>query len=123
LFTKASIVSLHSLATLSSACFVKETSRNHLPIPNAAYAPTKTALNWYTRRIDAEDDWLNCFTIDPGHVSTDLGDAAAQMVLKVDHAPTSVQESCDAMMNILAKASKKEYGGKLAVFTGGFHEW
>ncbi|PVH96639.1 NAD(P)-binding protein [Periconia macrospinosa] len=97
--------------------------KNHLPIPNAAYAPTKTVLNWYTRRIDAENDWLNCFTIDPGHVSTDLGDAAAVAVGIGEHAPTSVQESCDGMMNILDKATKKEYGGKLAVFTGGFHEW
>lgn len=115
---------LHSLATLSSsASFVKETSRNHLPIPNGAYAPTKTVLNWYTRRIDAEEGYINCFTIDPGHVSTDMGDAAAVAVGIGEHAPTSVAESCDGMMNILAKASKKEYGGKLAVFTGGFHEW
>jgi NAD(P)-dependent dehydrogenase (short-subunit alcohol dehydrogenase family) len=103
--------------------FVENSYRNHLPIPNAAYAPTKTILNWYTRRIDAEDEWLNCFAIDPGHVSTDLGDAAAKAVGMGDHAPTSVQESCDGILNVLSKASKKEYGGRLAVFTGGFHAW
>lgn len=80
-------------------------------------------LNWYTRRIDAEDEWLNCFSIDPGHVSTDLGDAAAVAVGIGEHAPTSVKESCDGMLAILDKATKKEYGGKLAIFTGGFHEW
>jgi hypothetical protein len=56
-------------------------------------------------------------------VSTDLGDKAAQAVGMGDHAPTTVQESCDGMMKVLAKASKKEYGGKLAVYTGEFHGW
>lgn len=97
--------------------------RNHLPIPNAAYAPTKTVLNWYTRRIDAEDEWLNCFAMDPGHVSTDMGDFAARRFDMGDHAPISVQNSCDGIMSVLANTSKEEYGGRLAVFTGGFHEW
>jgi hypothetical protein len=52
-----------------------------------------------------------------------MGDAAAVAVGMGEHAPTSVQESCDAMVAIIDKATKKEYGGKLAVFTGGFHEW
>ncbi|CAA9962822.1 hypothetical protein CFE70_006248 [Pyrenophora teres f. teres 0-1] len=96
---------------------------NHLPIPNAAYAPTKTALNWYTIRINAEDEWLNCFSIDPGHVSTDLGDGAAQAVGIGEKAPLSVKDSCEGMMQLFAKASKKEFGGKLIVYTGEVSSW
>jgi hypothetical protein len=96
---------------------------NHLPIPNAAYAPTKTAVNWYTIRINAEDEWLNCFSIDPGHVSTSLGDGAAKAVGMGDHAPLSVQDSCEGMMQVFAQASKKKYGGKLVVYTGEISTW
>jgi hypothetical protein len=96
---------------------------NHLPIPNAAYAPSKTAINWYTIRINAEDEWLNCFSIDPGHVSTGLGDGAAQAVGIGEKAPLSVRDSCEGMMQVLAKASKKEYGGKLVIYTGEISGW
>ncbi|KAL6172596.1 hypothetical protein ACJQWK_01745 [Exserohilum turcicum] len=96
---------------------------NHLPIPNAAYAPTKTAINWYTIRINAEEEWLNCFTIDPGHVSTDLGDGAAMAVGMGEKAPLSVKDSCEGMMKLLARATKKEFGGKLMVYTGEVSQW
>ncbi|KAH6868859.1 hypothetical protein BKA58DRAFT_441284 [Alternaria rosae] len=96
---------------------------NHLPITNAAYGPTKTALNWYTIRINAEDEWLNCFIIDPGHVATDMGDAASQALGMGEKAPVSVEDSCEGMMQVFAKASKKEYGGKLVVYTGEISGW
>jgi norsolorinic acid ketoreductase len=56
-------------------------------------------------------------------VQTELGDAAAQAVGLGDHAPTTIQESCDGIMHLLAKASKKDYGGRLVVYTGEFSEW
>ncbi|KAF2865592.1 hypothetical protein BDV95DRAFT_506868 [Massariosphaeria phaeospora] len=96
---------------------------NHLPIPNAAYAPTKTAVNWYTIRINAEDEWLNCFSIDPGHVATSLGNGAAKAVGMGDHAPLSVEDSCKGMMQVFAQASKEKYGGKLVVYTGEISSW
>lgn len=36
------------------------------PVPNAAYAPSKAAVHWLTRRMDAEEQWLNAFIMDPG---------------------------------------------------------
>ena len=80
-------------------------------------------LNWYLKRINAENEWLNCMSIDPGHVSTDLGDGAATAVGMKGRAPTTVDQSCDGMMKILDKATKKEYGGKLAIWSGGFQDW
>ena len=35
-----------------------------------------------------------------------------------EKAPVSVKDSCEGMMRVFAKASKKEYGGKLVVYTG-----
>jgi hypothetical protein len=77
---------------------------------NAAYAPIKSMTNWYTIWINAEDDWLNCFAIDSGHVSTNLGDRAAQAV-GMGKAPVSVKDSCEGMMKLHANANKKKNGG------------
>lgn len=35
-------------------------------IPNAVYGPSKAAVHWLTRRIDAEQPELTAFVLDPG---------------------------------------------------------
>lgn len=37
-------------------------------IPNAAYAPSKAAVHWLTKRINAEEDHLTAFVMHPGCV-------------------------------------------------------
>lgn len=36
------------------------------PFPNAAYAPSKAAVHWLTKRINAEEESLTAFVIHPG---------------------------------------------------------
>ncbi|TGO81869.1 hypothetical protein BPOR_0991g00030 [Botrytis porri] len=43
------------------------------PIRNAAYGPTKAAVNWLTVRIHVKNDWLNAVVMVPGWVATELG--------------------------------------------------
>ncbi|OTB02913.1 hypothetical protein M426DRAFT_24343 [Hypoxylon sp. CI-4A] len=91
-------------------------------ITNAAYGPSKAAVNWLTIRINAEDEWLNAFVLNPGWVSTDLGDAGAKG-LGFDKAPLGVDGSCDGMMEMLGAASKEKYGGKLVSYDGRVEDW
>lgn len=42
--------------------------RNQLDMPNAAYAPSKVAVNWLTKAIHREEPVLIAFPIDPGYV-------------------------------------------------------
>ncbi|KAI0835407.1 NAD(P)-binding protein [Hypoxylon sp. FL0890] len=60
------------------------------PVPNAAYGPSKAAVNWLTIPINAEDDWLNAFVLCPGWVSTELGDAGARG-LGLEKAPDDLE--------------------------------
>lgn len=46
------------------------------PTPNAAYGPSKAALNYLTRKIHFEDEAITAFPLDPGWVQTDLGERA-----------------------------------------------
>ncbi|KJA22327.1 hypothetical protein HYPSUDRAFT_186492 [Hypholoma sublateritium FD-334 SS-4] len=43
-----------------------------LPFGSAAYGTTKVALNWATRKIHFENDWLVSFPMNPGPVDTDM---------------------------------------------------
>ncbi|KAI0172503.1 hypothetical protein GGR52DRAFT_590972 [Hypoxylon sp. FL1284] len=96
--------------------------RNQPPIRNAAYGPSKAALNWLTVRIDAEDEWLNALVLIPGFVQTDLGNAGAAE-FGVSTAEITVDESCDGMVRALATTSKEKHGGRMLEYTGEVLPW
>ncbi|KAL7905939.1 NAD(P)-binding protein [Trichoderma velutinum] len=87
------------------------------PVPNAAYGPSKTMVNWYGVRINAEDEWLNAFVLDPGFVQTEMGNKAAQ-IFGMDEAPTSVEESVGGLFKVITTATKEIHGGKVVLYTG-----
>jgi len=98
------------------------TQRDQPPVPNSAYGPSKNAAMWYAVRINAEDEWLNAFVIDPGWVATDMGDAGAHL-LGMEHAPTTVVDSCDGMIKVLENTNKAKHGAKLVHYSGRVSDW
>ena len=97
-------------------------NRRQLDIPNAAYGPTKTMLNWYGVRINAEDDWLNAFVLDPGFVQTDMGNEAASF-FGMEQATLTVDESADGMFRVITTGTKEDFGGRLVFYTGEVLAW
>ncbi|KAL6821934.1 NAD(P)-binding protein [Trichoderma sp. SZMC 28015] len=87
------------------------------PVPNAAYGPSKVLVNWYGVRINAEDEWLNAFVLEPGFVQTDMGNKAAQ-IFGIGEAPTSVEESVGGLFKVITTATKETHGGKVVLYTG-----
>ncbi|KAF9474781.1 NAD(P)-binding protein, partial [Pholiota conissans] len=51
-----------------------------IPIDGGAYGASKAALNWITRKIHFENDWLVAFSLCPGSVNTDM----ANNVIAID---------------------------------------
>ncbi|KAI2463054.1 NAD(P)-binding protein [Annulohypoxylon bovei var. microspora] len=92
------------------------------PVTNAAYGPSKAAVNWFVVRINAEDEWLNTFALGPGWVQTELGNTGARG-LGFEKAPVSVEESLDGMMRMLAITSKEKHGGKMVSYDGEVSDW
>ncbi|KAL6695436.1 hypothetical protein J3F84DRAFT_348780 [Trichoderma pleuroticola] len=86
-------------------------------VPNAAYGPSKILVNWYGVRINAEEEWLNAFVLDPGFVQTDTGNAAAQ-VFGIGEAPTTIEESVGGLFKVITTATKETHGGKVVSYTG-----
>jgi hypothetical protein len=77
---------------------------------------------WYGVRINAEEDWLNAFVIDPGWVQTEMGNAAARD-FGIDKATLLVDEAMDGVFNVLRTATKEKYGGKAVLYNGEVQEW
>jgi len=74
-----------------------------------------------------EDDWLHSFSLSPGWVHTELGDAGARS-FGIDEETLAklmigVDESCDGMFKALAVTTKAEHGGRLLEWTGKVIEW
>ncbi|RYP12041.1 hypothetical protein DL765_007501 [Monosporascus sp. GIB2] len=86
-------------------------------VPNAMYGASKSMLQWYGVRINAEDKWLNTFILDPGWVQTDMGSTAAKG-LGVEEAPITVEDSVNGLLQVLTTATKEKYGGKVVLYTG-----
>ena len=91
-------------------------------MPNGAYGPSKTMLNWYGVRINAEEDRLTAFILDPGWVQTDMGNRAAE-AWGMDAAPVALDDSAEGMFKVLTTATKERYGGKFVMYTGEVREW
>ncbi|KUI69345.1 Norsolorinic acid ketoreductase [Cytospora mali] len=90
--------------------------------PNAAYGPTKSAVHWITKRINAEDEKLVSFVIHPGWVQTAIGNLGASQ-LGMDQAPVPVKDSVGAMVPLIDKATKEATGGRLWDYTGEILAW
>ncbi|CAG8283358.1 unnamed protein product [Penicillium olsonii] len=95
---------------------------NQPNIPNAVYGASKSILLWYGIRINAEDEWLNTFIIDPGWVQTDMGNYTAA-TWGYGTAPTTVEESTGGMVNVISTATKEKHGGKFVLYNGEIQGW
>lgn len=73
----------------------------NLPIPNAAYAPTKTALNWISRKIHCENPELTVFPLDPGWVQTEMGNQAA-VAFGLEKASLELDTSIQGMVKVVS---------------------
>ncbi|KAK5739983.1 hypothetical protein LTR17_004880 [Elasticomyces elasticus] len=93
-----------------------------LPIPNAAYGPSKAASHWLTKRMDAEEEKLAAFVISPGWVQTELGNAGAEY-FGMKEAAVTVKDSCKGTVALIEKATKATHGGKIWGHEGDALTW
>lgn len=97
-------------------------SRRQPPVPSAAYGASKSILPWYGVRINAEDEWLNAFVLDPGWVQTEMGNASA-VGWGFESAPDTIEQSTGGMCEVITKGTKAQYGGKVVLHTGEVQDW
>jgi len=95
---------------------------HQLPVPNAAYGPTKAMVHWLTTRINNEEEKITAFVMHPGWVQTDTGNFSAQC-FGLQEAPLSIPESIKGMVKVIDAATKESKGGKLVDYEGKDIAW
>ncbi|KAI0010984.1 NAD(P)-binding protein [Xylariaceae sp. FL0662B] len=93
-----------------------------IPFPNAAYSITKIAVHWLTKKMNAEEEQLNAFVVNPGFCQTDLGNRAAHLI-GLEKAFVPVEESCPKVVQLIDGATKESHGGKLWDYNGKEMVW
>lgn len=92
------------------------------PVPSAVYGASKSMVNWYGVRMNAEEEWLNTFVLDPGWAQTDMGNSAAKG-WGFEEAPDSVESVCEGIVKVVREGRKEEFGGRVVKYTGEVMEW
>ncbi|KAI0386116.1 NAD(P)-binding protein [Hypomontagnella monticulosa] len=112
--------------TIGSVGAKIEDLREQPPIPNAAYATSKIAAHWLTKRMNHEEEWLTAFVLHPGWVDTDMGRAVADAFGgsdKIDIPFITLEESCGGMVKLINEATKESRGGRFWGYDGVQESW
>ncbi|CAA7260849.1 unnamed protein product [Cyclocybe aegerita] len=94
-----------------------------------AYGASKAALNFITRRIHFENDWLVAFPLSPGVVRTDMAyhaselDTTGEIAKLLDQASVSVEDASAMLVNIIDNATREKEGGEFVNVDGGRIPW
>ncbi|CAA7260848.1 unnamed protein product [Cyclocybe aegerita] len=94
-----------------------------------AYGASKATLNYITRRIHFENEWLVAFPLSPGVVKTDMTyqaremDKKGEMAKLQDQVFISVEDASVMLVNIIDIATREKEGGELVNVDGGRIPW
>ncbi|WVQ83392.1 hypothetical protein IAT38_005533 [Cryptococcus sp. DSM 104549] len=88
----------------------------------AAYGATKAAVNFLTRSIHFEEPALTVFSIHPGWVDTDMGNAAAQL-LGLPSTSEKLSDTAPAIVKLVTSATRDTHGGYMWRYDGSKADW
>ncbi|KJA17396.1 hypothetical protein HYPSUDRAFT_192318 [Hypholoma sublateritium FD-334 SS-4] len=101
-----------------------------LPINIAVYGASKAALNYVTRKIHFENEWLIAFPLAPGAVATEqFQDAVAQDKAGIFHRfleqapPRAPDEAATLLVDLIDKATRETSGGAFIDVDGSRLPW
>ncbi|KAL2000898.1 hypothetical protein VTN02DRAFT_2486 [Thermoascus thermophilus] len=92
------------------------------PYPNAAYGPTKAALNYLVKKIHLEHESIIAFPVDPGWPRSDMGDFAAAS-FGLPQAEITVADSARGIVSVIDGATRENTSGHFLVYTGEECAW
>ncbi|KAK5046192.1 hypothetical protein LTR84_008649 [Exophiala bonariae] len=113
--------SMPKFVVLSSA-IASLTQTGQFPLKSTAYGASKTAVNFITQRINAEEEWLITFPISPGWVQTTMGDTAAGVV-GMSQAPLTAHQSVSGIMRVIDGAKRSEAAERFVDYDGNTIPW
>ncbi|KJA19310.1 hypothetical protein HYPSUDRAFT_143895 [Hypholoma sublateritium FD-334 SS-4] len=101
-----------------------------LPVRVATYGASKAALNYITRKIHFENEWLVAFPLAPGVVNTDSAKAAMANdttgvfdSLREHITLQTPEEAAKALVDLIDRATREKEGGEFVDVDGGRIPW
>ncbi|KIK51419.1 hypothetical protein GYMLUDRAFT_89045 [Collybiopsis luxurians FD-317 M1] len=109
-----------------------------LPLQYACYGSSKAALNYVSRKIHFENDWLTCVPIAPGVVRTDVAEYYVSLLIAIanramdesgllaslqDQAFISPEECATALVRLIEGATREKDGGEFMNIDGTKISW
>ncbi|KAF2244374.1 putative aflatoxin biosynthesis ketoreductase nor-1 [Trematosphaeria pertusa] len=79
----------------------------YIPGPWFCYGVSKAAMNFLTRKIHFENEWLTAVVLSPGWVQTDMGEFAARAV-GLEAAPLKLEDSIKGVLQVVSAEWKNE---------------
>jgi norsolorinic acid ketoreductase len=94
------------------------------PMPVTAYGASKAAVNYVTKKIhqEHEKDGLIAFSLSPGWVQTDMGNAGAK-ANNMDQAPVKIEDSIQGQLQVIDGATREKTSGRFWDFDGKELAW
>ncbi|KAF9460056.1 NAD(P)-binding protein [Collybia nuda] len=100
-----------------------------LPFQYTCYGASKAALNYVSRKIHFENDWLVCFPLAPGVIITDMANATRAMDVTglagsyQDSAAIPTEEAARMLVGIVERATRAKDGGEFINIDGQKMAW
>ncbi|KAJ2980171.1 hypothetical protein NQ176_g2796 [Zarea fungicola] len=109
---------------IGSIAKIDQVSPPKFPENTSPYGASKTALNWFIRRLHFEEPWLTSFVIHPGLVDTDLsaGVFAGTGKDPKDFGAISVDTSVAGLIKAI-DAANRDIGGTFQNYDGAVNPW
>ncbi|KAF4628346.1 hypothetical protein G7Y89_g9807 [Cudoniella acicularis] len=109
--------------TISSALGSIAAMEN-IPLPSAVYGSSKAALNFTTRKIHQEEgDWgLVAFSVHPGWLKTELGNAGAAAA-GLQEAPETLEVVIPQLVSLFDTATREKSSGHFLTYNGTDFQW
>ncbi|KJA22263.1 hypothetical protein HYPSUDRAFT_215866 [Hypholoma sublateritium FD-334 SS-4] len=101
------------------------------PTGSVAYGATKAALNWATRKIHFENEWLVVFPLSPGPVDTDMrrtmlasvASGTSQKRRKATENPPTAEIVSVALVKLIDESTRDKDGGQFVHIDGTQLSW
>lgn len=109
--------SLPKLLALSSSAAQIVNMEPTISVKVGAYGASKATLNYLVRRTHFENPWLTCWTMNPGFVQSETGNAHARL-WGLEEAPDAFSDIIPGLVKKVDEATRAETSGNFYNFDG-----
>ncbi|KAF5325371.1 hypothetical protein D9619_009653 [Psilocybe cf. subviscida] len=100
-----------------------------MPIGQGCYGGSKVILNFITRKIHFENEWLTSFPLSPGCIDTDMSrgslqrDITGTMAKKFEEIVTKPDQGGRMLVDIILASKRETHGGEFVDLDGSKLPW